>query len=432
MFESVKSSVRKILLRSQSYTGTDNLYVASHSFWTSLNFVVVSLFSLALVFFLANFLPKEIYGTYKYAMSIIGSLGFLTLSGMATAVTQAVARGHDEVLHYAIKVQLKWNLLFLGAAVALGTYYLINGNSTVGTSLFILGLVFPFIDAFNTFGPFLSGKREFKRLALWGILTNGIYTAAMIVAILFGKSVIALVIAYTMASLISTLYLYRKTVRIFAPPKNGHPEKEFLTYGLHLSFVNVFATLSQYVDKIVIFHFLGAVELAIYGLALAIPEKIRGYVKGLNSIVLPKLSEKTMRDIWPVFYKRVAQGMAIGALISVGYILVAPPAFTIFLPQYLESVRYSQVISLSFIAILPISYIGSVFRAQKMLKTIYLSSTTFHVLKIILFIVFGALWHIWGVIYASLLVYAIGLIYYMALWEFEVEKYKKSAPLDPL
>lgn len=427
MIPKIKNKAKKILAWSQKYTQADMLYVASSGFWTTISSAASSIFSISLVLVIANYLPKETYGAYKYIMSLSGALAFLTFSGMNTAVTQAVANGHDGVLNYALKFQLKWNFIFFAGSSLVATYYFLQENMTVAVPLIILGLVFPLISAFNTFGSFLIGKKDFKRLALWGIAVSAIYNLAMIGAILIFEDTIFLVLAYSAGHLLPIIYFYFRTVQLYKPPRQDlEEEKKLVKYGAHLSFMNIFSNLSQYVDKITVFHFLGPVELATYGLALAIPERIKGYSKAYSAIILPRLSSKDMKDIKPVFYKRTFQGIVIGAFISLAYITIAPILFRLFLPKYLESVHYSQILSLSLIITVPASYMAGVFYSQKMLKTIYLSSTTAHVTRIILFILFGYLWGVWGVIYASLLVYVLGFFYNIILWELEVKKYDKS------
>ena len=68
---------------------------------------------------------------------------------------------------------------------------------------------------------------------------------------------------------------------------------------------------------------------------------------------------------------------------------------------------------------------GSVFRSQKMIKTIYLSSTASHISRIVLFLIFGVFWGILGIIFASLLMYFIGLLYNFVLWGIEIKKYSE-------
>ncbi len=430
MITKLKDKAKKLLLWSQQYTRLDMFYMASSGFWTTATFGITSVLSIALTFVFANFLPKETYGLYKYIMSLSGALAFLTFSGMNTAVTQAVAHGHDGILPYALKFQLKWNMLFLAVSYVVGGYYFIHGNHVLALSLLILGTTFPFLSAFNTYGAFIIGKKDFKRLSAWSVVASAIYNVAMIGAILYFKNIVLLVLVYALSNMLPQIYFYLKTLKLYKPiSQEPKQEKELLRYGAHLSFINIFSNLSQYVDKIVIFHFLGAIQLAVYGLALAIPERMRGYVKSYGSIILPKLSSKTIEDIIPVFYKRSFQGLLVGALASFAYILIAPFAFHLLLPKYLDSIRYSQVISLSLMIVVPASYMGSVFHSQKMLKTIYLSSTVAHISRIVAFILFGYLWGVWGVIYASLLVSVLGFFYNMVLWEFEVRKHRRLGGL---
>ncbi len=424
MNSSLKEKLKNFLLWSQKHTQTDMLYIARGGFWTGLGLVVSTLFSLAVVVAFANLVPRETYGTYKYILSLAGALTFLSFSGMNTAVTQAVARGHEGVFPYSVRVQLKTNIVFLLGLSVLGGYYLWHSNATLAFPLFILAGTLPLSTAFNTFGALLSGKKEFKRLALWTTISSGFSALLLLSTVLVTHNLNLLISAYTLGIFFPMIFFYFRAKKTLTHTHVSEEEKEELVrYGGHLTFINIFSTLSQYVDKIVIFHFLGSVELAIYALALALPDRIKGYAKVFAGILLPKLTERSIADIKSVFYKRTFQGMAIGFLLSIGYILVAPLVFRTFLPQYLDALSYSRVFSLSLIILVPATYMSSVLRSQRMLKTIYLSSTVAHILRIILFILFGWRWGIWGVITASLAVYLFGLFYNFFLWELEIRRH---------
>lgn len=423
MQHQLKREIGSYLTKLQEYTKIDMFYLAKGSFWSSLSFTLSSMLSLLLVLAFANFLPKETYGTYKYIMSIAGSLGFLTFTGMNTAVVQMVANGYDGIVKYAVRVQLRWNLLFSGSMLIVAIYYFINHNSLFGITLLILGFTSPFTAAFNTYGAFLSGRKEFKKASIYAAITSIIYTTAMLATIYLTQNLIIIIISYSLANLIPNIYLYYNTIRSY---KLKHvpvrEEKELFRYGGHLSIIGIFSTISQYIDKIIVFHFLGAIQLAVYALALAMPERIKGYTKIISSIILPKLAEKNINDIKQVFYKRTIQSMAVGIVLSIGYIILAPFIFRLLLPAYSDSIIYSQVISLGLIFTMPATYMGSVFRAQKMIRLIYLSSIVSHVSRIVLFVVLGISFGIWGVITASLALYGIGLIYNLILWKIEMGK----------
>ncbi len=419
----LRGVLKKLLLRIQPYVRANMLYLARGGFWSTAVFVISSLFSVLLVIGFGNFLPKETYGSYKFVMSLAGALGFLMFIGINTAVTQAAALGRIGALLYSVRVQLRWNFIFTTALGAVSLYYLVNGNIPFASALGLLALGVPLITTFNTYGAFLAGRKEFKRGAIYGSLTTVFYTVTMFAAIVASKNMVILVLVYILGSLLPTLYFHYRVVKgLPSAPLTPAEQHELVSYARHLNIMNVLGNLSQYVDKIVIFHYLGAVELAIYGFALAVPERIRGYLKNITGLALPKLSERSIADITQNFYRRILQGTFVGILISGSYALAAPILFKIFLPQYGEAVRYSQVIAFSFVLLLPGTYIGDIFRAQKMIKALYLSSLTGHIARIILFIILGARWGIWGVIIASQLVIVIGFFYNIFLWETERRK----------
>lgn len=397
------------------------IYVARGSFWSTFNFIASSLFSTLLVIGFGNLVPKEVYGNYKYIMSLAGALGFIMFVGINTAVTQSAASGKIGSLSYAIKTQLRWNVLFTLTLLGVAGYYFFNDHASFAIAFIILAAGNPLVSTFNTYGAFLAGRKEFKRASLYASMTTFFYVLCMFTAIVVSADLIVLVGAYIIGSLVPLLYFHWKVVRSLPPhdPLSAQEEKELVSYARHLNVLNIFGNLSQYVDKIVVFHYMGAVELAIYGFALAVPERIRGYLKNITALALPKLSERSLEDISLNFYRRIFQGMLIGSLISIGYVVGAPIVFKLLLPKYLEAVHYSQIIGISYIFLLPGTYIGDIFKAQKMIRALYLSSLGGHITRIALFVLLGARWGIWGVIAASQIVIVLGFFYNIILWEIE-------------
>ena len=423
MKEGLKRIIRQFLLRIQPYARTDMVYLARGGFWSTANFFASSLFSGLLIIAFGNFLPKETYGNYKFIMSLAGTLGFLMFIGINTAVIRAAAQGKIGVLAYSIRLQLRWNFIFTAAMGMVSIYYLVQNNTLFAVALGLLALGVPLISTFNTYGAFLSGRKEFKRLAMYSSLTTLFYSMSMCGAIILSTNIIVIVFAYILGSLLPLLYFHRQVTRdLPLLPLTPGEKNEIVSYAKHLNIMNILGNLSQYVDKIVVFHYLGAIQLAVYGFALAIPERIRGYLKSITGLALPKLSERSIADITRNFYRRIFQGILVGALISASYIILAPPVFKLVLPKYLDAVHYSQVIALSFILLLPGTYIGDIFRSQKMIRALYLSSLGGHLTKIILFVVLGTLWGIWGVIIASQTVIVLGFFYNIIIWEIEKKR----------
>lgn len=416
--------LRKIVDLATKHTQIDFYYLVRGGFWSSIDFVVGSALSFVLLYVFANFLPQETFGTYKYTLSLVGSLSFVTLTGLNSAVAQAVAKtGNNGILPYAAKLQLKWNFLFTLAAGGLGGYYFWKGELLLAYALWLMAAAYPFDILLNTYGPFLVGKKDFKRGTLYGSATNIIHMSALIVAALFSDNILFIIAVYILFRILPNLFFYLRTVSIFKPQPLGREEKhEIFSFARHLSFVHILSILAQHLDKIIVFHYAGPVNLAVYGIATAIPDRIRAYFKNIGGVMLPKISGKTIKEIKPVFYKRTWQGMLLGLAASLAYILAAPAIFKIFFPAYLESVAFSQVFSLVLIFIIPATYFANVVYGQKMIKVIYASSMGGNAFRIVLYLILGRWWGVWGVIWANLALYVFGTMYNLILWKIEMRK----------
>ncbi|MBP6885667.1 MAG: oligosaccharide flippase family protein [Candidatus Pacebacteria bacterium] len=423
MITRVKGYLRALVVRTQSLTGTDNLYLVRGGFWTGFGQTLGSILSLAQILVFAHYLSPQDYGTYKYLLSIAGMLGFLTLTGMNTAVTQMTASGVQGALPFSVHLQLKWNTAYFIASIIGSLYYLVQGNTVLSFGLFILGISFPISSALNTYGAYLSGKRDFRTASLYNALGTLTYSILLITATILTKNILIIVIAYALGTLLPGLYFYRRIISASHHPSlSSQMKSQLATYGGHLSFMNVLATVDQYIDKVLLFQNTGSVQLAVYSLAQAAPERIKSYAKSIAALLLPKMSSRELSTIRPVFYTRILQGASLGFLVSISYWIVAPHLFSFIFPQYLESIAYSRVFMFTTVFTLPNSYIASIFRGKRMLKPLYISSTVGHSLKIILYLFLGSAWGIWGLVWAALITQVIGTVLNCVLWEYESRK----------
>lgn len=120
---SFKNRLYRLLRWSERYTKTDMIYLASSGWWLNLDVAIQSTLSLLLSITLANLLLPTVYGTYQYLVSIAALVAALCLSGMNSAVTQAVARGHEGVLRTSINFQLRWSVVPATLTLIGAVYY---------------------------------------------------------------------------------------------------------------------------------------------------------------------------------------------------------------------------------------------------------------------------------------------------------------------
>jgi len=124
----VINKIKKFLLWSEKYTKIDMVYFVEGGFWVLAGQVASSLAALGLAVAFANLIPKETYGQYKYVLSLASIVGAFSLTGMATAVIQAVARGLDGTLSKAFRLNLKWGVLITAISLAGSLYYFFSGD----------------------------------------------------------------------------------------------------------------------------------------------------------------------------------------------------------------------------------------------------------------------------------------------------------------
>jgi O-antigen/teichoic acid export membrane protein len=367
--EYIKNKAYKALRWSEKYAKTDMVYVAHGSFWVGIGQVSSAIITLASSIFFANLISKDLYGNYKFIVAATSILGAFTLSGMGTIVTQGVAQGFEGILKNAVKTTLKWGSIIVSIAFATSFYYFINGNNTLGFTMLIAGISLPINQAYSLFGSYLVGKKEWKKGTLYNIGSQFINTVALIVTAITTQSVLAMVFVYFTINTFTTILGYLYTLKIFHI--NDRHDHTLIPYGKHLSLMGLLGTIANQFDKILIFHYLGAMQLAIYAFAQAVPDQLKGLLKSIFGIALPKYAALEESELKPSIIKKSIQLTIITALTVAILILVIPFLFKFIFPKYLESVFYSQIYLLGLITVPGITLFGIYFQLKKATRTLY-------------------------------------------------------------
>jgi len=383
-FSNLKQKIYSTLRWSEQYTKTDMVYLAKGGFWLTAGQVVSSLSSFLLAIAFANLLPQETYGTYKYVLSVAGILAIPTLSGINTAITQAVARGYEGSLIPALKTKICWGLLGALASITIAGYYFINDNITLTISFLIISVFIPLISSFGIYSTFLQGKKRFDVSAKYQIISQIIAIAVLITTIFLTKNIFLILLSYFIPWTLLRFIFFKITVEKFPPNQSEDPQT--IIYGKHLSLINIIGTIVQQIDKILIFHYLGPVKLAIYSIALAPPEQIKSLLSNLGALVLPKFSQRSRDEIKKALFPKMLKFALVIVLITIIYIVVAPFIYKIFFPQYIGSIIFSQIFAISLIGtiiILP----HSALQSQKAQKELYVLNIAGPLVQLLLLIV---------------------------------------------
>jgi len=380
MVEKSQNYTVRVLRWSEKYFKTDMVYLASGGFWLLFGQVGALVFSLGLAIIFGHYAAQDTYGNYKYIISLSSLLGIFSLSGLSTAVTRSAARGDEGALRQGFALNIRYGAGIVVSGLIASAYYFYTGNTFAAVGLALAAVTLPFINGFSLYDSFLTGLKEFRLDALYSLGSLAFTTIALGITLLFfSQRAIILVAVYFITNLASDALWYMLSNRRVRNTKN---DPEMLTYGFHLSLMSVIGAIADKIDSIVIFSFLGPVQLAVYSFAIAIPEQIKAVVKNIVPLSMPKFAQRSIADIKETIWGRVLLlGIAITATVAV-YILIAPFLFRYLFPVYLDSVTYSQFYALSLIMSF-ITPLSSVFQAHKKTKELYIFSNVPAVIIII-------------------------------------------------
>ncbi len=385
----MKNSVIDLLRRSEKYTKTDMQYLVKGGFWSVTSQIALTGLTLLLAVSFGHFVPKEVYGEYKYILSVAAILGTFTLSGLSTAINRSVNQGYEGTLRYVFWQNLKWSVPFIFMALAGAAYYFLNDNASLATGLLIIGALTPFLNSLNLYNAYLEAKKDFRRSAIYSNVIGNLFpTICLIAAMFYFKNSLFLVAVFFVSNTIISLILYKKTLDIYRP--NEKVDHGALGYSKHLSLMSILGGITGNLDQILVFHYIGPVELAIYNFAIAIPKQVKGPLKGLASMIFPKFAERGDEEIRGGMMNKIVLLFIFAVFMIIGYILAAPYIFKFFFPKYMDAVFYSQVFSLSLLWIVSIPT-ETYMLAKKKIKAQYISSVVNPIIQVI-FLIIGIIW----------------------------------------
>ncbi len=410
----LKEVVLNALRWSEKYTRTDMVYLAKGGFWITIGRMVSAGSGFLLTLILANVISKEAFGTYKFVQSLAGIVTAFSLTGMGTAVIQAVARGNEGALIGGFKTFMRWGVLMTIVAWGISIYYFLNGNVMLGWSLFIIGAVLPFSGG-GFYSSFLIGKKDFRRETQYGIIATIAPMFAVGVTALLTEITPFLVLAFFGTSVVVTMFLYIGVIKKFKPQESHSAQT--LSYGKHLSLMNVLGMISTQMDRLLVFHYLGALQMALYVIALAVPQQLRFGSKLLAQMALPKFSGTNTSDLYRSIPRKAFLVFLVSIVIVIFYILVAPLFFKLFFPDYMEAVRYSQIFSLV-ILFFPATLFQQFLVGQMKQRSLYVLQTVVPLVKIVLLFILLPLYGILGALYAILGMEVFRMITIVSMFKF--------------
>lgn len=399
MIKKAKQKIYNLIIASQKYTGTDNLYILKQGGVLYIGNIIAAAVSFVSAIAYAHLLSKTNYGEYKYLLSLLNLAGITTLRHLNAVVTQAVAQNYDGILKKAFLTKLKWGLIGSLICFGLAGYFYFQNNLIFFWCLLISGFLLPLFESSALYSFHLQGKKYFAKQVIYESISVIISSAAVIATIIITKNLIVLFTVFlAINTLLNTIFLL---VTLKKHVRNDKSDVSFLRFGKELSFLGIASMITRELDRVLLFNFINAAGVAIYSFATMPALQATEILKNLRTIALPKFALRSREELKKTLLHKV---LKLTLLILAGiiiYSLIAPIIFKIFFPQYIDAVDYSRVFFLSLLTF-PATVIELAFQARVMKKELYTLTIFNTVTSIILLFILTPMLGIWGVIIARL------------------------------
>ncbi len=396
-----KKKFYQFLRWTEKYTKTDMVYFFESSFWWILGRIFSFLTSFLILMTFAHFATKEVYGVYQYVLSVATILGIVSLPGINIALIRAVAKKKERTFFLCEKEKLKFGFFNFLIIFGISLWYFLHRNFELGISFLIAGIFFPLTSFFSLCFAFWQGKKRFDIQNIYFIITHFFGAFILISFIYFNPKAISVILGYFLGfSFPNFLFwlLTRKKIE-----RTTKEDKEAISFGKHLTFMNLPLIISSQMHKIILWQTLGPVAVAIFSFAWRIIQRLQELIP-FSPLALPKMAERNLKE--KEVKKRILNKFLKLFLISIPltfiYFFFCPFLFKIFFPNYAECVIYSQVLSLILI-LSPFSFLATVFIAEAKRKELYILNFTPEILKLILFLSLIPLFKIWGAVFSILI-----------------------------
>jgi|GEM_PF-6888665 len=394
--------MKRLQKQIESYAGTNIAYLANGGTWLTLAKILgfITAFASSVVF--ANVLPEEVYGNYRFFLTLIALFSLTTLPGLNTATTRATALGDGGIFWHAKKMKIRWGIIGSLLSIATGLYYsFIIGNPTLLIPSIIIALFIPFLEPFNLYHYFLNGKKDFRSITIYTSTIRFFTTVFLIGIALLAPDAIWLIVGYLVITLLGRSIASSMT-KPGGRPLSEKKAADHIQYGKRLSVLSLATEISVYLDKILVYTLLSPAMLAAYYLSFIPYKQTKNFLSSINTLAMPKFSANSAKTIRATLPKKMMKLYLIIIPLIILFWLVAKPIFSFIYPKYPESIFFAQLLMLQ-LAFYPFTLFTTSFSALKQTKRLYVTTISGALLRIIGILICIPIWGPVGAIVAILI-----------------------------
>lgn len=371
--------------------GINAHYVAKNSAYVTLGHGVSVLRGIVTGYIVARLFPRTLYGEYQWILAVVGTLASIGLPELYKASARAVARGKSGALVGVAWRQLLFCLIVSALLLLMIPFLSYFHHEGVAPLLIAAAILSPLSQVSGTlFSGVTMGKGNF----LLGLKANIVWSIFMIAAtvgiLIFKPSPLLMLIA-TLS--IPTIVYFAFTLSHLPKKASNDGAGAIVRYGVELTLLNLPISLSWNLDDFLISAYFGLNQLAIFSVALLIPEQVKVWAGELLPITFQ--SQARGEDSPARRRKLIKMVGGLTLIFAVGiavYIALAPLIFRLLFPNYLDAIYLTQLAAAILITV-PSGLLTQYLEAQAMTHALrwtrWISAGTFCLSLVILIPRFG-------------------------------------------
>ena len=391
-------------------------YLAKGGFWLTLSQFIGLSSSLSLSVVMANILTPETFGQYKYLVSIFAIVAAISLHGIKLPVSLETARGNHYILQKGFQYSVLWNLGILFSSSAASIYYYFAGNNLLALGCASIAIVAPIYYALQLAGLYMQGIAAYKTMTLYSASQSIASSLSVGITAYVSNNPLYIFLAFILSQTIISIPVFIHTLRKI-PRQDPDPlvVREALLFGIRLTIIGSLIKIAAELDKIIVFQLLGAAQLAAYTFALAIPRQLVATKGTLEILALPKFSNHSFRSLRQGMLPKIIVSFFFSFGVIAAYWISAPFIYKYLFPRYLDSVIYSQYLSLT-ILIIPVSFLRQALVMNHHEREVYVIDVCEPIVRIGLYLILIPLFQIFGAIYALIITTVLQITYYLLIF----------------
>lgn len=286
------------------------------------------------VYLVTRLFPPALYGEYKFAGSIVGTVGCIAIPGIiATLSTQIAQKGSRAPVRSAMKMYAVWctaGSILIALSILLLPYW---QKESLWTLIAVSALLFvPSNVGGSIFSSLTRGTARFDRALTASIVCNLLQVIGVLFVLWIKPSALLLLMCTTGIPSI----LYAIAVLWWAKEYPSRASfRPYIRQSIALSLASLPSALSWYIDGLLITAHFGLNQLATFSVAIIIPEQMKIWSKELFPILYA--SQASGEDTWnrrKKITRFVFAGIILSSILILLYCLLTPFIIPILFPQY--------------------------------------------------------------------------------------------------